>query len=201
MILGVGLVSLATLFPIGLLRMRDAARYARTKYLVDSAGADGTARSLLSPISFAGWSTRSTSLSLTARYFTIRPVPSIDRRWIAGLVGDPRSQHRRDPGHPRVRSDYPSSPCRSTVRTVLGANRPTRAATGCRSLMTRSGGTRRRRARIEFQTTRAQNGYYLGDQFEARFGRGSASSGAIRRTAGFPVLMACSGSPISIVRR
>ena len=47
MILGVGLVSLATLFPIGLLRMRDAARYSRTKILVDSVGSDGTARALL----------------------------------------------------------------------------------------------------------------------------------------------------------
>jgi hypothetical protein len=52
MILGVGLASLATLFPIGISRMRDAARYTRTKYLVDSAAADGTARTLLSPQSF-----------------------------------------------------------------------------------------------------------------------------------------------------
>src|ERR1700675_742240 len=52
MILGVGLVSLATLFPIGLLRLRDAARSSRTKYLVDSAAADGTARGLLNPNSF-----------------------------------------------------------------------------------------------------------------------------------------------------
>jgi hypothetical protein len=52
MILGVGLVSLATLFPIGLLRLRDAARYSRTKYLVDSAAADGTARALFSSTSF-----------------------------------------------------------------------------------------------------------------------------------------------------
>jgi hypothetical protein len=53
MILGVGLVSLATLFPIGLLRLRDAARYSRTKYLVDSAAADGSSRALFSPDSFA----------------------------------------------------------------------------------------------------------------------------------------------------
>jgi hypothetical protein len=52
MILGVGLVSLATLFPIGLLRLRDAARYSRTKYLVESASADGTARGLFSAGSF-----------------------------------------------------------------------------------------------------------------------------------------------------
>jgi len=44
MILGVGLVSLATLFPIGLLRLRDAARSTRTKYLTDSAAADAAAR-------------------------------------------------------------------------------------------------------------------------------------------------------------
>jgi len=52
MILGVGLVSLATLFPIGLLRLRDASRYTRTKYLTDSASADSTARALFYPLSF-----------------------------------------------------------------------------------------------------------------------------------------------------
>ena len=40
MILGVGLVSLATLFPLGLLRLRDAARYSRSAYLTESAAAD-----------------------------------------------------------------------------------------------------------------------------------------------------------------
>ena len=53
MILGVGLTSLATLFPLGLLRLRDATRYTRTKYLVDSAAADGTSRTLFSANSFA----------------------------------------------------------------------------------------------------------------------------------------------------
>ena len=38
--MGVGLVSLATLFPIGLLRLRDAARYSRSTYLAQSAAAD-----------------------------------------------------------------------------------------------------------------------------------------------------------------
>jgi type II secretory pathway pseudopilin PulG len=52
MILGVGLVSLATLFPIGLLRLRDATRFARTKYLVDSAAGDSAARGLFNPLSF-----------------------------------------------------------------------------------------------------------------------------------------------------
>jgi hypothetical protein len=52
MILGVGLVSLATLFPIGLLRLREAQRYTRSSYLFESAVADVTARGLLSPHSF-----------------------------------------------------------------------------------------------------------------------------------------------------
>ena len=47
MILGVGLVSLATLFPIGLLRIREAQRYSRTAFLTESAGADLASRGLL----------------------------------------------------------------------------------------------------------------------------------------------------------
>jgi hypothetical protein len=52
MILGVGLVSLATLFPIGLLRLREAQRQSRSAYLFESASADVAARSLLSKNSF-----------------------------------------------------------------------------------------------------------------------------------------------------
>src|SRR5262245_55836078 len=52
MILGVGMVSLASLFPIGLLRIRDATRYSRSTFLTQSAGADLTSRSLLSFLSF-----------------------------------------------------------------------------------------------------------------------------------------------------
>jgi type II secretory pathway pseudopilin PulG len=53
MIMGVGLVSLATLFPLGLLRLRDAARYSRSAYLSQSAAADVISRSLLLDGSFA----------------------------------------------------------------------------------------------------------------------------------------------------
>jgi type II secretory pathway pseudopilin PulG len=52
MILGVGLVSLATLFPIGLLRLREAQRQTRSAYLFESATADVEARGLLSSNSF-----------------------------------------------------------------------------------------------------------------------------------------------------
>ena len=53
LILGVGLVSLATLFPIGLLRLREAQRQTRSAYLYESAAADVAARGLLNPSSFA----------------------------------------------------------------------------------------------------------------------------------------------------
>lgn len=52
LIMGVGLVSLATLFPIGLLRLRDAARYSRSTYLGQAASADLSSRSLLLNFSF-----------------------------------------------------------------------------------------------------------------------------------------------------
>ena len=44
LIMAVGLASLATLFPLGLLRLRDAARYSRSSYLAQSASADISAR-------------------------------------------------------------------------------------------------------------------------------------------------------------
>jgi type II secretory pathway pseudopilin PulG len=53
LILGVGLVSLATLFPIGLLRLREAQRQTRSAYLYESAAADVAARGLLKTGSFA----------------------------------------------------------------------------------------------------------------------------------------------------
>ena len=52
LILGVGLVSLATLFPIGLLRLREAQRQTRSAYLFQSATADVEARGLFSKNSF-----------------------------------------------------------------------------------------------------------------------------------------------------
>ncbi len=43
MILGVGMVALASLFPIGLLRLRNANRYTRSAYITESAQCDATA--------------------------------------------------------------------------------------------------------------------------------------------------------------
>jgi type II secretory pathway pseudopilin PulG len=52
MILGIGMVSLATLFPIGLVRLREAQRQTRSAYLTESAQSDVVARSLLDKASF-----------------------------------------------------------------------------------------------------------------------------------------------------
>jgi type II secretory pathway pseudopilin PulG len=46
MILGIGLVSLATLFPIGILRLRDATRYTRSATLLQTAAADAVSRGM-----------------------------------------------------------------------------------------------------------------------------------------------------------
>jgi hypothetical protein len=52
MIMGVGMVAVATLFPIGLLRLRDAARYSRSAYLIESSASDLESRGLLNKESF-----------------------------------------------------------------------------------------------------------------------------------------------------
>jgi type II secretory pathway pseudopilin PulG len=57
LIMGVGLVSLATLFPLGLLRLRDAARNSRSGLLAESATADIQSRNLLKKQSFLDAST------------------------------------------------------------------------------------------------------------------------------------------------
>ena len=52
LIMGVGLVSLATLFPLGLLRLRNAARMSRSALVTESATGDLAARNLFSRSSF-----------------------------------------------------------------------------------------------------------------------------------------------------
>lgn len=52
LIMGVGVISIATLFPLGLIRLRNAQRLTRGAYLVESATADLGARNLLSQFSF-----------------------------------------------------------------------------------------------------------------------------------------------------
>ncbi len=70
MILGVGLVSLASLFPVGLLKLRDANRYSRTAYLVQSAASDMASRGLLNKQTFG------MADMLNAGYFPFWYTPS-----------------------------------------------------------------------------------------------------------------------------
>lgn len=53
MIMGVGMVSLATLFPLGLLRLREAARSSRSAILADAAAADLEGRNLFAKTTFS----------------------------------------------------------------------------------------------------------------------------------------------------
>jgi type II secretory pathway pseudopilin PulG len=52
LIMGIGVISLATLFPIGMVKLRKAQQYTRSYYLFESAAADLGARNLLSASSF-----------------------------------------------------------------------------------------------------------------------------------------------------
>lgn len=66
LIMGVGMVSLATLFPLGLLRLRDATRMSRSATLTESATGDHETRDLLNKSSFlnanyAPWYSTSTA--------------------------------------------------------------------------------------------------------------------------------------------
>jgi type II secretory pathway pseudopilin PulG len=66
MIMGVGLVSLATLFPLGLIRLRDAQRFSRSTLLAETASNDLSSRNLLQLESFQfSW------------YFTIPGFPTV----------------------------------------------------------------------------------------------------------------------------
>ncbi len=58
MIMGIGMISLATLFPLGILRLRAAARNVRSALLTETAASDLAARNLLVKSSFpATWYT------------------------------------------------------------------------------------------------------------------------------------------------
>jgi type II secretory pathway pseudopilin PulG len=78
MILGVGLVSLATLFPIGLLRLREAQRQTRSAYLFESATADVAARGLLNANSFVYADLLNSQFNFAPWYFSLNRNASYD---------------------------------------------------------------------------------------------------------------------------
>ena len=126
MILAIGLVSIATLFPIGLLRMRDATRFSRTKYLVDGAGPDGQARTLFlgELVSAHGCDQLPVYPAAVVRHDRAQRRPAVHPA-DSGHAGIWRGRHTREP------ADHG------------GCEWVTRGAMGFRLRMTRCGGFRR----------------------------------------------------------
>jgi type II secretory pathway pseudopilin PulG len=157
MILGVGLVSLATLFPIGLLRLRDATRSTRTAYLTESAAADTAARGLLTESSFP----LSDGLNLLVN--PLNPPYWYYSVWWSGAYQsfDPTGMDTASYGGNIY---LPNSPPPNTVLLGLDST----ATTGYGLPFAYDPLWR-------YQTvspTTGVGGYYIGDVFEARFASG-----------------------------
>jgi type II secretory pathway pseudopilin PulG len=86
LILGVGLASVATLFPLGLLRLRDASRFSRSSYLAQAAAGDIVSRSLLSDASFAATGYYNTANSGLYSPF-IQDTPAFNVDWAVAAAG------------------------------------------------------------------------------------------------------------------
>lgn len=86
LIMGIGMVSLATLFPLGLLRIREANRFSRSTLLAKSAMSDVSARNLLAKSSFTG---------------TWYSWP-LDPKNFPGVVNDPYVHDPLDPTNPKL---------------------------------------------------------------------------------------------------
>src|SRR3954453_19878480 len=74
MIMGVGMVSLATLFPLGLLRIREANRMTRSTLLAESAMHEITSRNLLAKTTFE----KAVTNPFTTFYMTSRNLQKYD---------------------------------------------------------------------------------------------------------------------------
>ncbi len=152
LILGVGLASLATLFPLGLLRLREAARSTRSAYLMESAASDLVARGLLTSTSFSFADQYNLNYGLTP--------------WFSILTGTSKTL------------TYPFSWQPMTQDQAYYLDDPRDAPTYLGATSGLSGGYGLPFAYDplwRFQTTSATTGtpgYYIGDTFEARFGAG-----------------------------
>ncbi|MFO0909980.1 MAG: hypothetical protein U0794_16805 [Isosphaeraceae bacterium] len=83
MIMGVGMISLATLFPLGLLRLRNAQRSSRGAFLAESAQADLSTRNLLAKSSFYP----NTWYQTSSGYYDpfVRDTPLFGADWATGV--------------------------------------------------------------------------------------------------------------------
>jgi type II secretory pathway pseudopilin PulG len=160
LILGVGLASVATLFPLGLLRLRDAARSTRSAYLTESAAADLESRGLLT----------STSFSFADQYNILYNTTLGTNPWfttVDGQVYNPLIQDTPGPASLVASQDWITN---GTPPTTVGANSGTSGGYGLPFAYD---------PLWRFQTanpnslTNSTQGYYLNDNnLEARFGAG-----------------------------
>jgi type II secretory pathway pseudopilin PulG len=153
LILAVGLASLATLFPLGLLRLRDAARSTRSAYLTESAASDIVSRGLLSSSSFTLADQFNFINGLTPWFTTTTPN--------GGQIYTPLTQDT-----PGYYQDWFTPPLPVTAANTLGTNTATNGGYGLPFAYD---------PLWRFQTISKVTGiagYYMGDTLEARFGAG-----------------------------
>ena len=172
LILAVGLASLATLFPLGLLRLRDAARSTRSAYLMESAAADVVARGLLT----------SSSFTQADQYNYFYPSVGIPLTpWFTTVDGQTYNPLTQDT--PGYYQDWLIPPSKTNPQqTTVGANSGTSGGYGLPFAYD---------PLWRFQTMSKQTGlpgYYMGDTLalEARFGAGLGFIQADPAGDGFP---------------
>ena len=137
--------------------MRDAARYSRTKILVDSVGSDGSARALFSPSSF-GLDGRD---QLSVQPALQRPDGALVVR-DTNTVGGHGTRSLRTPA---FTGDVP-------LERGLGANSGSSGGYGLPFAYDPLWRYQTPPGTGSVPSDQSTTGYYLGDQFEARFGNG-----------------------------
>ncbi len=161
MIMGIGLVSLATLFPIGLLRLRDANRYSRSATLLQTAAADASARGLLNGQSFSYAESFNYKFGFSPWYYSATlanaAVPTYPPSY------NPLIQDTAYYGDDPYDTNNPGFPFSPNVPMVTNMSQGGAGLPFAYDPLWR------------YQTLSTANGtpgYYLGDTYEARFASG-----------------------------
>ena len=175
LILGVGIVSLATLFPIGLLRLREAQRQTRSAYLFQSATADVESHGLLSGNSFLTPDQLNLQFGFNLWFAAGNPLGS--------MLYPPLTQDT--PYYGGDAYDIANS------GADKGVSASPRAVTACRSRMIRSGDTRP--ASISTPSARPPTRPGSRRDHSRPPTRRPRYCGPTRSTTASPALTACSG--------
>jgi hypothetical protein len=151
LILGVGMVAVASLFPLGLLRLRDAARYSRTAYLLESSASDMESRGLLNKQSFFFADMFNIKAGLPTWFVSPYQVSQGAQSPFFDPFTQDTAAYGLDPLDPNNISNNPA-----VTAVTLGL--PVAYDPLWRSQT--------------ISTANGTPGYYLGDTYEARFGSG-----------------------------